>query len=227
MVESKLWYLQRIKLFKELTPQEVEELDRIARMVSVKKNEAIYYPGDPSRGVYILKSGRVKISRLSKGGREVTVALLKPGEVFGELEILSDTSREDLAMALDDSQLCVIQKELFLSMVRQKPEICFSVTKLIGTRMGRIESLVENLVFRDVHSRLAYLLVDLSKNYGKRMPEGIRLEVKLTQQEIANLIGSSRETVSSVLGELKNEGLIICENRQITLPYLDRLKKLI
>lgn len=224
MIKNKIWYLQKINLFNAIPPDQMEELDRITRMSAVKKKETIYLPGDPSHQVYLLKSGRVKIARLSEEGREVTFALLEPGEIFGELEVLDDLPRDTLAEALDDSELCIMQRETFLSLIRSKPELSFRLTKLIGFRMRQIESRVEDLVFRDVPSRLAHLLLQLSKEYGKETPQGILLRIKITHQDIANLIGSIRETVSAVLGEFKKEGMISFDGRQIILLRPDLLK---
>jgi len=225
MIKSKLWYLQKIRLFNEMSREEMEELARTARMEAIKKKTVIFLPGDPSRQVYLLKEGRVKISRVSEEGREVTLALLEPGEIFGELEALDDSPRDTLAEALDDTQLCIIQKERFVALIRQKPELSFRLTKLIGFRMRRIESRIEELVFRDVPARLAHLLIQLSKDHGKGMPEGVSLQIKLTHQEMANLIGSIRETVSAILGEWKKEGLIAMEGRRIILRRPDLLQK--
>ncbi|HIE65387.1 MAG: cyclic nucleotide-binding domain-containing protein [Nitrospira sp.] len=127
MLKSKIWYLKKIRLLKKMTLEEMKKLDRITRMESVK-TPPIFFPGDPSQQVYLLKEGRVKISRVSEDGREVTIALLEPGEIFGELEVL------------DDSQICIINKERFLSMVRKKPEFSFRLTKLIGLRPSQAGS---------------------------------------------------------------------------------------
>jgi CRP-like cAMP-binding protein len=126
---------------------------------------------------------------------------------------------------MEESQLCVIQKEQFLSLIRKRPELSFRLTKLIGLRLRRIESRVEDLVFRDVPSRLAHLLIQLSEEYGKTTPEGIFLDIKITHQEMANLIGSIRETVSAALGEFKKEGLITFEGRRIIILRPELLKK--
>jgi len=225
MSNSKIWYLKKIRLFREMTSEEAGELDRITRMESVKKKTPIFFPGDPSQQVYLLKEGRVKISRVSEDGREVTLALLEPGEIFGELNILDDSPRDTLAEALDDSQICIVNKELFLSMIQKKPEFSFRLTKLIGLRLKRIESRVEDLVFRDVPARLAHLLLELSKDYGKATKDGIQLQIKITHQEMANLIGSIRETVSAVLGDFKREGSIAFEGRSIVLLKPEALKK--
>ncbi len=223
--KSKLWYLKKINLFTGMSSEEMGELATKTRMESVSKKTPIFFPGDPSQQVYLLKEGRVKISRLSEEGREVTIALLEPGEIFGELEVLGDAPRDTLAEALDDSKVCVVRKDLFLHMLSQKPELSFRLTKLIGFRMRKIESRVEDLVFKDVPARLAHLLLDLAKKYGKETPEGISLKIKITHQEIANLIGSIRETVSAILGDFKREGWIAFEGRQIKLLKPDKLKQ--
>lgn len=223
--KSKLWYLKKINLFTEMTIEEMSELASKTRMESVSKKTPIFFPGDPSQQVYLLKEGRVKISRISEEGREVTIALLAPGEIFGELEVLGDAPRDTLAEALDDSKICVVAKEHFLDMMRQKPALSYRLTKLIGFRMRKIESRVEDLVFKDVPARLAHLLLDLAKDYGQETPNGIFLQIKLTHQEIANLIGSIRETVSVILGDFKRDGWIAFEGRKITLLKLDLIRK--
>ncbi|MBI5747297.1 MAG: Crp/Fnr family transcriptional regulator [Nitrospirae bacterium] len=224
MLNSKIWYLQRINLFKEIPADDMEELARVTRMELAKKKETIFLPGESSRQVYLLKTGRVKISRISEEGRELTLALLEPGEIFGELEILEGSARDTIAEAMEESQLCVIQKEQFLSLIRKRPELSFRLTKLIGLRLRRIESRVEDLVFRDVPSRLAHLLIQLSEEYGKETPEGIILNIQITHQEMANLIGSIRETVSATLGEFKKEGLITFDGRKIIILRPDLLR---
>lgn len=223
--KSKLWYLKKINLFEALTPEEMETLAGVTRMESVRKKTPIFFPGDPSHQVYLLKEGRVKLSRISEEGREVTIALLEPGEIFGELEVLGDAPRDTLAEALDDSRICVVSKAIFLAMVRSKPEFSFRLTKLIGFRMRKIESRVEDLVFRDVPARLAHLLLELAKSYGRKTEKGIFLRIKITHQEIANLIGSIRETVSAVLGDFRRDGWIAFEGRQITLLRSDLIAK--
>ncbi len=215
--KSKLWYLKRINLFTEMSPEEMGVFAQKTRMESVRKKTPIFFPGDPSQQVYLLKEGRVKISRLSKEGRELTIALLEPGEIFGELEVLDDAPRDTLAEALDDSQICVVSKALFIEMIQKMPAFSFRLTKLIGFRMRKIESRVEDLVFKDVPARLAHLLLELAKDYGKNVPEGTLLQIKITHQEIANLIGSIRETVSAVLGDFKRDGWLTFEGRRIVL----------
>jgi CRP-like cAMP-binding protein len=225
-MKTKLWYLQNIDLFKEMAKEEMETLDRITSMSSAKKKEPIYLPGDPSRQVYLLKSGRVKISRITEDGREVTLALLRPGEIFGELEVLEETPRDTMAEALDDTELCIIQQEDFLKILKARPDLSIRLTKLIGFRLRNIESRIEELVFRDVPARLAHVLLEMAKEFGKQEGDGVRIGVRLTHQDLANLIGSTRETVSATLGDFKRQGLLHLDGRSILITSPQKLTRL-
>jgi CRP/FNR family cyclic AMP-dependent transcriptional regulator len=225
--QNKLWYLKHIRLFDGLSQTEMQEMERITRMQAVKKRQPLYLPGDPSSNVYLLKQGRVKLASTAVSGKEVTFEILEPGEIFGELEVLEGLPRETAAEALDDTLICVIRREDFDKYLEAHPNITVRLTKLIGLRLRRIQSRVEDLVFRDVPARLAHLLLELRKTDG--VPDGtsIRLRVKLTHQEIANLIGCSRETVSTTLGQFREQGLIRMEGRLIAILNPDHLTRLV
>jgi CRP-like cAMP-binding protein len=166
---------------------------------------------------YLLKKGRIRIASSAPSGKEVTFEILDPGEIFGELEALEGFPREALAETLDDSLICAIRREDFTRYLREHPDLMVKLTKLIGFRLRKIRSRVEDLVFRDVPARLAHLLLDLKKTDGFPEGAGIRLGVKLTHQEMANLIGCSRETVSATLGQFRERRLIRIEGRSITI----------
>jgi CRP-like cAMP-binding protein len=224
---NKLWHLKRIRLFDGLSPAELQEMERITRMQEVKKRQPLYSPGDPSSNVYLLKQGRVKIASTAPSGKEVTFEILEPGEVFGELEVLEETTRETGAEALDDTLLCVIRREDFEQYLRTHPDLSVKLTKVIGLRLRKIQSRVEDLVFRDVPARLAHILLEMSKTDGVPEGPGIRIKVRLTRQELANLIGCSRETVSTTLGQFREQGVIRIEGRSITVLDHDHLARLV
>lgn len=226
-VRSKVWYLKHIRLFDGLSPTEMQEMERITRMQEVKRRQPLYLPGDPSSSVYLLKQGRVKIANTAPSGKEVTFDILEPGEIFGELEVLEGAPRETAAEALDDVMLCVIRREDFDRYLAMHPDLNIKLTKMIGLRLRRIQSRVEDLVFRDVPARLAHLLLALAKTEGEPEEVGIRIRAKLTHQELANLIGSSRETVTSTLGHFKEDGLIQMDGRTIVLTNRDGLARLV
>ena len=226
-VPNKLWFLKHIRLFDGITPSEMQEMEKITRMEEVKKRQPLYLTGDPSRNVYLLKRGRVKIANTAPSGKEVTFDILEAGEVFGELDVLEDAPRSTSAEALDDALICVIPRKDFDQYLAMHPTVMFKLTKLIGLRLKKIQSRVEDLVFRDVPARLAHLLSELSKTEGVAEKQGIRLKVKLTHQEMANLIGCSRETVSTTMGQFRDDGLIQMDGRAITIVNEKGLSKLL
>jgi len=226
-MKTNLWCLQNINLFNEFNQEDMQFLEKVASMSSVKKNEPIFLPGDPSLEVYLLKTGRVKISRITENGKELTMALLKPGNIFGELEALDGTPRDTMAEALDDTVLCVIPRDPFLVMLKSKPDLSFRLTKIIGFRLRRIESRIEELVYRDVPARLAHVLIEIARDFGTQDDKGIRIGIRLTHQEIANLIGSTRETVTASLGELRRQGFLEFDSRSILITNLKNLSSLL
>ena len=224
---NKLWFLTHIRLFDGITPSEMQEMEKITRMEEVKKRQPLYLPGDPSSNVYLLKRGRVKIASTAVNGKEVTFDILEAGDIFGELDVLEDAPRSTSAETLDDALICVIPRKDFDQYLAMHPGVMFKLTKLIGLRLKKIQSQVEDLVFRDVPARLAHLLVELSKSDGVAGGQGVRLKVKLTHQEMANLIGCSRETVSATMGQFRDDGLIQVDGRTITIVDTKRLTQLL
>lgn len=224
-LKSKLWYLKRIDLFRDLSEVELKEIDRISRMIRVKKGQPLYLPGDPGTAVFLLKLGRIKLSRLSQEGKELILDLIEPGEVFGELS-LTDGPQEAIAETLEDSLLCIIQRRDFEALLRRKPDLALKVTKFIGLRWKRIENRLEDLVFKDIPGRLAVLLLQLAQDYGILDKRGVLLRIKLSQRELANLIGASREMVNHALSEFRRKRLIDFEGRQIVILSQEALKAL-
>lgn len=220
---NKLWYLKHINLFSCFGKAELQEIDRITRMQEVEQRQRIFLPGDPSNTVYFLKRGRVKIAGTNADGREVIFEILAPGEIFGEAEVLGDTPHETYAEALDDALICAIRREDFERYLRGHQDLTFKLTKLVGYRLRKIRRRVADLIFRNVSTRLAHLLVELGKTDGVPDDGGIRIRMKLTHQEMANLVGCSRETVSMTLGQFRDQGLLRAEARSITILNMDRL----
>ena len=222
---SKFWYLKQIKLFADLPETDMKDMEEATRMEAVKRRQFIYLPGDAANTVFLLKSGRVKLSRVNEEGKELTLAILEPGEVFGEMEILEGVPRDTVAEAMDDVSICVMPRSYFEEMLKKDPGTSIRLTKLMGLRLKRIESRIEDLVFKDVPSRLAQLLLQLSENLGVNDRRGILIRAKITHQEIAGLIGSTRETVSAILGDFKRKGLIDLDQRRIIIRDSDRLSQ--
>ncbi len=218
MHKSKLWYISTNSLFMALPDYEQKALASVMQTDKVKKKSRVFTMGDKSDKIYVLKEGSMKLTRLSSDGRELTVDLLEPGDIFGELSIAGEEQRETCAEALEDSLICATGREEFENFICKNPAFSLAITKLIGFRLRRVETRLENLIFHDVYTRLLILFKDLAEKYGEHCAQGSIIKIKLTHQEIANLIGSSRETVTLEVNNLKKNGLICMEGRNYILP---------
>ncbi|MGB0909106.1 MAG: Crp/Fnr family transcriptional regulator [Nitrospirales bacterium] len=212
MEKEKIWYLKRLKLFEGPNAEvQIRELDKIAHHKQYKNNQTVFLPGDRRRLVYLLKKGHIKLCRISPQGKSLTVALLEPGEIFGEIEALDNRPTASVAEslnALEPVTVCEIEHKDYVRYLHQFPEIAIKVLMLVGARARQMEARMEDLAFKSVSSRLANLFIELSEKYGQESPDGFRISVRLTHQNLADLVGANRETVTSFLSEFRREGLI-------------------
>ena len=191
----------------------------------MKKDEYIYFPEDPSSSIFFLKKGRVKIGSYSDSGKEIIKAILNPGEIFGELSLVGQEKRNDFAIALDkDIIVCSLGISDMEKMIEANPLIGIKVTKLIGFRLQKIERRFESLVFKDARTRIVDFIIDLGKDIGKEIGKEILVKHNLTHMDMANLTATSRQTVTTVLNELKEQNLIHLERNQFLIRDIDNLK---
>ncbi|MDP8205222.1 MAG: Crp/Fnr family transcriptional regulator [Candidatus Electryonea clarkiae] len=225
MDRETIWHLQNFNIFKAIPHDEMERLQDMVDTDWIKNRDPVYLQGEPTTWVYFLKKGLVKLSMTSAEGKTITVALLKPGEIFGELSGMdeSDTSME--AIALENSYLCRIRREIFKEFVESHTGLVLSLNKILGLRIRRIQTAVRDLAFLDVPARLAKLLHSLCETDAEVKPNGHLITLRLTHQELANLIGASREIVTTVLGRFTEEGLLVQEKRRLLIKDPRQLKK--
>ena len=231
MQEEKIWFLKQMKLFEGMNAEkQIHELDQITQHKHYKKNEPVLLPGDQQRRIYLLKKGHVKLCRISPHGKSVTVAILDPGEIFGEINALANRPSTIVAEALSTLEsvtVCEIQYDDFEDYLHRFPEIAVKVLKLVGAQTAQLESRLEDLAFRSVPSRLASLLIDLSEKYGERSAAGIQISLRLTHQNLADLVGATRETVSLIIGEFGRMGIISRKTGHISILEKRQLMQLI
>ena len=220
---SKHWHLENINVFPELPESDQKKLREISRITSYRKHESIYLPGQPPNTVYLLKQGRVKISQVNNKGQEAILCLLEPGEIFGEVEALSGMPRKTLVQALEPVLVCEISRENFERFLERCPKVGMSMLKTIGGRLQKVETKFSDMVFHSAPARLAKLLLQLGESMGEEDQGIIRLKVRLTHQNLANLIGTSRETVSALLGQFQRQGILNQDRRQIYLVDTNKL----
>lgn len=207
-MKTDIEYLRSNRIFTGLFEEETEALAAVVNSGTAKRKTLLYQPGDPSDAVYWIKSGRIKIFKLTEEGREIILGMYQSGDVFGELAFVEDRTREYFAEAMDDVQYILIKRKSLFNLAKRKPGIIYRFARLIGERRREIEATMESLLYKGVRERLAGQLLKLSQQYGIEDNRGKLLRIKITHKDLASLIGSSRETVSLTLGDLKRVGLI-------------------
>ncbi len=222
--KSKLWYLENFNLFKELQMPEMEVLSNMTTIHEFNKSEPIYFAREPSNEIFFLKKGRVKIARVSPAGKELILAIINPGEVFGELSIADENERTDFATAMDNSLICSINKDEFKGFLEKNPVLNLKITKLIGFRLMKHSERLEELVFKDASQRVASFILRFAAERGKKIGEQIFVRPSLTHQDIAKLTACSRQTVNATLTELREKGIIRFDRRKIIIDREDELR---
>lgn len=200
--KTKIWYLQNFNLLKGMDESSMEMMDQKSKMTKSSKREIIYFPEERSDTIYMLKEGKVKISRVSEDGKKMTLHLIGPGDIFGESAILGQDKRENIAEVVEDAVICSINRTMFQEMLINNPKLNLSINKFIGLRIRRIQAHVEDLVFKDAKERVVAFLERYTKTFGKKMIDGWMVRPFLTHQEIADLTATSRQTVNSILNDL-------------------------
>lgn len=211
------WHLGNVDWLRGLPAEERERLRRTAVSARYERGQRVFGPTPQPRTVYLLERGLVRIFRVSEKGERVTFGHVHPGEVFGELAAFQEGPRRSYAEALEPSEVWAIPRETFRALLESSPSAPLEVTTQVSGRMRRLESRVEDLVFRDARARLARALLDLAADFGAEVEGGLRIELELTQAALATLVGSTRQTVSTLLGELAEEGLVAREGKRIVI----------
>lgn len=224
---DKLWYLKRINLFKAMNADEMMDIAQRTTMKNYRKKEIIYLPGQPGQHIYLLKKGVVKISRMTPEGRELTLALLRPGEIFGELEALGEKGGGSQAEAHSDVMICILNRKDLIGLMQSKPELGIRLSKIIGFRRQVVENRMENLIFRSVPQRLSSLFIELKDDFGEEQNGKWKINIPLTHEDVANLIGAARATVSEAITEFKNGGLIETSGKYFFIRDIDSLKSIL
>ncbi len=216
--------MENFDLFKHLSMLEMERLRQRVKTMKYKRGEIIYLPGDPGDTVYFLKQGQVKLDYLDESGRRLTLKICHRGEPFGESALAGEDNRNLIAEAHENVELCAISKDDLLQFAEDNSGLSLRISKLIGMRLVELENRLEDLFFKDVPTRLSRLLLKLGKDFGNEHGHGIEIKMKITHQDMADLIGSRRETTSVILGEFEDEGLIEKGHGHIRLKDVKGLK---
>jgi CRP/FNR family transcriptional regulator len=216
-------YLRQTPVFAELNDAELEELATHVVERSLRRNTVIFHENDPASAFYFVKTGMVKIYKVSRDGREQVLSLLGAGQIFGDVPTFDGGPYPATAATMEDSEIYLIRREDFLEVVRQHPEIAIKVIRVLGARLRQALELVRDLAFKQVPHRLAGLLLKFGEEYGKEADGGILIDISLSRQELAEIVGTSRETVTRELKKMERAGLVSIARRQITIKDRDKL----
>lgn len=222
---TKLWYLQNFNLFASLPTEEMKAISEKVVDSIIPKGEYIYFRDEPSHSLYFLKKGGVKIASVSEAGRESILAVLQPGEIFGELALAGASNREDFAVSLEDGTvICAMPVQDLEELMARHPTVTMKVTRLLGLRLLKMERKVRDLVFKDARTRIVDFIREMAIENGKQVGDEILIKHIFTHQDIASLTATSRQVVTTVLNELRGENLINFERKRILVGDMKRLK---
>lgn len=221
-----LWYLRKIPLLVDISADATQRILKCMELREIRRRQVVYLPGDPGDAVYFVNGGRLKVSKVTRDGKELTLAYRVPGEIFGELCLVEGGPREEMAEAMENALISVVDRTVFEQILVKEGAMGARLVKVVARRRRDVENKIEQLIFKDVNAKLADLLLRLGDEYGTEDSRGTLVSLKITHQEMANLIGSTRETVSLTLSQFKKRGFIHSEGRKVIIADRDGLKAL-
>jgi CRP-like cAMP-binding protein len=206
---NKLWYLSQISMFEALPMEDLIWLEKMAPMSTLKKNTLIQAPDTFREGLYLLKEGKLRIYKINSEGKQFTLGILGNGNVFGEIDSLSLGTRDVYIETIEDTILCSLAKDQFEKFLVDRPQLIMKFLKALSERLNERDSMLEQLALGGIRDRVLHLLLKLSEQFGViEGGEYHKIDLPLTHQELANMLGVTRESVTVVLNELVKEDII-------------------
>ena len=217
--------VRRAPLFTALDESAAVSLRASMDSVKIAKGSILFKEGDDGEHLYVIIDGKLKLGTSSGDGRENLLSILGPGEMFGELSLFDPGPRTSTATAVTDAKLLSLSHEKVIPWLKQNPEVSLQLLTRLSQRLRRTNEAVGDLVFSDVPGRVAKALIDLGDRFGKTTPEGLLVNHDLTQEELAQLVGASRETVNKALADFAGRGWLKLDGRSVLIADVDRLSK--
>jgi CRP-like cAMP-binding protein len=217
--------VRRAPLFTALDEAAAVSLRASMDSVKIAKGSILFKEGDEGEHLYVIIDGKLKLGTSSGDGRENLLSILGPGEMFGELSLFDPGPRTSTATAVTDAKLLSLSHEKVIPWLKQNPEVSLQLLTRLSQRLRRTNEAVGDLVFSDVPGRVAKALIDLGDRFGKTTPEGLLVNHDLTQEELAQLVGASRETVNKALADFAGRGWLKLDGRSVLIADVDRLSK--
>ena len=219
-------FLTSVPIFASLNREQLQSLPGKLQPRRYQRGEVIFHEDDPADRMHIIVEGRVKISIASEDGRERDIALFQSGDCFGEMALLDGSNRSATATAVDATETMVLFRQDFLDFLGENPELAADVNTLLVQRLRNVNQMLGDMVFLDVPTRVAKQLLTLAETYAADAKPGDAIVVPMGQDELARLVGASRETVSRALNSYRRMGFVDTSHRRITITDLPGLERM-
>jgi CRP/FNR family transcriptional regulator, cyclic AMP receptor protein len=217
--------IRKAPIFSGLDASAADALRASMNLVKLRKGQSLFKEGDDGDHLFVVSSGKVKLGTKSIDGRENLLMILGPGDMFGELSLFDSGPRTATATAVTDSKLLALGQDKVIPWVKEHPEVSLQLLARLASRLRRTNEVVGDLVFSDVPGRVAKALIDLGVKFGDKRSEGLFVNHDLTQEELAQLVGASRETVNKALADFAQRGWLRLEARSVMILDYERLLK--
>ncbi|MFZ5597244.1 MAG: Crp/Fnr family transcriptional regulator [Bacillota bacterium] len=217
-------YLRKIMLFACLDDRQLAEVDNLIVERNYQRGRILFVEGEPGEAVFFLKEGRVKISRQSEDGREQILHFIHPGEMFAEVVLFDGGPYPATAETVEDSKIGMIRNEDMERITLNNPGIALGILKIMARRLRMAQKQINDLALMDTSRRLASTLIFLAADRGKPCESGTSIEMSLTNQDLANMIGASRETVNRILSDMRRQKALLVEKKRIIICDMKKLK---
>ena len=224
-VDDRQGALRRAPLFEALDDDGARALASRMTEVRLGRGERLFAEGDEGDSLYVVLEGKIKLTRAAMDGRENLLSVIGPGEMFGELSLFDPRPRTSTASAVTEARLAALAHDKLLIWLDGRPEVALHLLRALAQRLRRANDVMADLVFTDVPGRVAKQLLDLAGRFGEDQPDGLHVNHDLTQEELAQLVGASRETVNKALADFAGRGWIHLSARAVVLLDQDRLRR--
>jgi len=217
--------LRQVHVFSSLTNEELERLLEIVLLRPYRKGMFIFMEGEPGDALYFVQKGRIKLTKTLADGREHILHFVGEGQIFAEVLMFDDGPFPATAEVMTDSTVGIVRNKDLETFLKGHPDITLKILKIMSRRLRKAQMQIRDLALKDTFGRLVSTLIKLSNEHGKMTPKGIMVELSLSQQELANMIGASRETVSRSLNDLKKSNVLDFTRQHFIIKDMDKLER--
>jgi CRP-like cAMP-binding protein len=218
--------LKKIDLFKNLSDEELKELEHYITTTTFRKKDDIFTEGDAPEWFYIVSTGKVKVTKISHDGKEIILEIISPYDIFGGVAVLRNFPYPANAVAMEDSEILKISRKNLMRLVDRFPNLMFCIALQLGDRMKSSFDSLKNIALERVEARIAALLLKLGNKVGVETKEGLLIDMRLTKQDVADMVGTTVETSIRTFSKFKKEGLLTDSDGKVIIKDPERLTAL-